>query len=65
MWRTERDEIPSWATPTVIETDKGAELVTNATKGIRGYDPMTGKELWQLKGNSEIAVPTPFSRRRA
>ena len=60
VWRTERDEIPSWATPTVVETDKGAELVTNATKSIRGYDPATGKELWKLKGNSEIVVPTPF-----
>ncbi|HSF40673.1 MAG TPA: PQQ-binding-like beta-propeller repeat protein [Thermoanaerobaculia bacterium] len=60
VWRTERDEIPSWASPTVVETEKGAEVVTNATKGIRGYDPATGKELWQLKGNSEIVVPTPF-----
>jgi outer membrane protein assembly factor BamB len=60
VWRTERDEIPSWASPTVVETEKGAEIVTNATKGIRGYDPATGKELWQLKGNSEIVVPTPF-----
>jgi outer membrane protein assembly factor BamB len=60
VWRTQRDEIPSWATPTVVETEKGAVLVTNATKGIRGYDPMTGKELWTLKGSSEIVVPTPF-----
>jgi len=60
LWRTPRDEIPSWGTPTVV-VDKGrAELVTNATRFARGYDPATGKELWRLGGHSEITVPTPF-----
>jgi outer membrane protein assembly factor BamB len=27
---------------------------------MRGYDPMTGKELWSIKGTSMISVPTPF-----
>jgi outer membrane protein assembly factor BamB len=43
VWRTERDEIPSWPTPTVAEIDGKAELVTQATKFIRGYDPRTGQ----------------------
>lgn len=62
VWRTERDEIPSWGTPTIYEnpTTKHAELVTHATKYIRGYDPMTGKELWRLGPNSEVTTPTPF-----
>jgi hypothetical protein len=37
-----------------------AELVTNATKFARGYDPLTDKELWRLARHSEITVPTPF-----
>lgn len=61
VWRTERDEIPSWATPSVFETAKRAELVTNATKHVRGYDPATGKELWRLAGNAEIVAPTPIA----
>lgn len=60
VWRTERDEIPSWPTPTVIESKGKAELVTHATKFIRGYDPQTGKELWRLGPNSEVTTPTPF-----
>ena len=35
-------------------------MITNGTKGIRGYDPLTGKELWRLTPNSEIATPTPI-----
>lgn len=60
VWRTSRDEIPSWGTPTVYEGGGRAELITNGTKFIRGYDPLTGKELWRLGGNSEITTPTPF-----
>ena len=60
IWRTERDEIPSWSTPTIFEANGKAELVTQATTFTRGYDPMTGKELWKYSGNSEIAIPTPI-----
>jgi outer membrane protein assembly factor BamB len=60
LWRTAREEIPSWSTPTVYERDGRSELVTQATGFTRGYDPATGKELWRLSGNSEIAIPTPI-----
>jgi outer membrane protein assembly factor BamB len=59
-WRTPRDEIPSWGSPTVVEGPARAELVTNATRYARGYDPLTGRELWRLGRQSEITVPTPF-----
>ena len=60
LWMTPREEIPSWSTPTVYEGKSRAELVTNGTKAIRGYDPATGKELWRLGPNSEVATPTPI-----
>jgi outer membrane protein assembly factor BamB len=60
-WRTAREEIPSWSTPTMIDANGRTELVTQATTFIRGYDPSNGKELWKLSGNSEIAIPTPVA----
>jgi outer membrane protein assembly factor BamB len=60
LWRTARDEVSSWATPTVVETAAGAEIVTNGGRAIRAYDPGTGEELWSLTPSSEIAVPTPI-----
>jgi outer membrane protein assembly factor BamB len=59
-WKTPREEIPSWGTPTVYEGKPRAELITNGSKAIRGYDPATGKELWRLTPNSEITTPTPI-----
>jgi outer membrane protein assembly factor BamB len=58
-WRTPRDEVPSWGTPTVYEGPGRPELLTNGTHFARGYDPLTGKELWRLGRLSEITVPTP------
>ena len=60
VWKTDRQELPSWGTPTVVSTPAGDELVTNASNYIRGYDPRTGKELWKLGGSSKITAPTPF-----
>lgn len=60
MWKTERDELPSWGTPTVAQTSAGPELVTNASNYIRGYDPRDGKELWRLGRSSKITAPTPL-----
>jgi outer membrane protein assembly factor BamB len=59
-WRAAREELPSWATPNVYHGQGGqAELVTNAPRFIRGYDPETGKELWRLGRSSNITAPTP------
>ena len=61
MWRTSRDEVPSWATPTIVTTPERTIVVTNATEAIRGYDADSGKELWKLSGNSELTAPTPVA----
>lgn len=61
VWKTDREEIPSWGTPTVVPTAAGPVLVTNASNYIRGYDPKTGTELWRLGGSSKITAPTPVA----
>jgi len=60
-WKTERDELPGWSTPTIATTPQGTELVTNAANFVRGYDPKTGKELWRLGRSSKITAPTPIA----
>lgn len=60
VWKTDRQELPSWGTPTIANTSAGPVLVTNASNYIRGYDPKTGKELWRLGGSSKITAPTPI-----
>lgn len=60
VWKVERDELPSWSTPTVYDAGARPELIVNGSNFIRGYDPATGKELWRLDGSSKITAPTPI-----
>jgi outer membrane protein assembly factor BamB len=55
VWKTDRDAISSWGTPTVFN---GNQIVTNGPT-VRAYDPETGKVVWTLGPNSEVTVGTP------
>ena len=59
-WRTPRDEVSSWATPTAVVTPERIEIVTNGGRAIRAYDAATGEQLWMLSPSSEIAASTPI-----
>ena len=60
-WRTDRDEITSWATPLVVEHGGGAQVVTSATNRVRGYDVATGRLLWEGDGVTMNAIPSPVA----
>jgi outer membrane protein assembly factor BamB len=57
-WRVGRDEMPSWATPTVVDGPRPT-IVTNSPRFIRGHDAATGRELWRVEEGGQVKVPTP------
>lgn len=59
IWRTPREDVPTWGTPTVHESGGRTQVIVNGYKHIGGYDLETGEELWRLKGGGDIPVPTP------
>jgi outer membrane protein assembly factor BamB len=62
VWRAPRKVQVSWATPVIVKADgpNGRdELVTSGSELIVGYDPATGKELWQTTGVESNAIPSP------
>ncbi len=59
LWRTPREEVPTFGAPTVDVRAGRSQLVCNGFKHIGGYDLATGKELWKLEGGGDIPVPTP------
>jgi outer membrane protein assembly factor BamB len=59
LWRTERDDVPTWGSPTVVETEGRTQVVVNGYRHIGGYDLASGKELWRMGGGGDIPVPTP------
>lgn len=59
LWRTSRDDVPTWGTPAVYGSGRNVQIVVNGYRHIGGYDLRTGKELWRLRGGGDIPVPTP------
>ena len=59
LWRTPRDDVPTWSSPTVDVREGRSQVIVNGYKHIGGYDLATGKELWKLAGGGDIPVPTP------
>jgi outer membrane protein assembly factor BamB len=59
IWRTSREDFPTWSTPTIHVGEKKTQIIVNGFKHIGGYDFKTGKELWKISGGGDIPVPTP------
>jgi outer membrane protein assembly factor BamB len=59
LWRSARDEVPTWGTPTIYPDGENTQIIVNGYKHIGAYDFKTGKELWKVIGGGDIPVPTP------
>ena len=60
LWRTERKDVPTWGTPTLVQTQQRAQLVVNGWHETASYDFANGAKLWTLDGGGDIPVPTPI-----
>lgn len=61
IWRTPRNDVPTWSTPLVYTGPGPAQIVANGFRHLGGYDLKTGKPLWRLAGGGDIPVPTPIA----
>jgi outer membrane protein assembly factor BamB len=59
LWRTARQDVPTWGTPTVHAAGARAQMIVNGYRHAGAYDVETGKEIWRLQGGGDIPVPTP------
>ncbi|MCH7824741.1 MAG: PQQ-binding-like beta-propeller repeat protein [Acidobacteria bacterium] len=60
IWRTGRDDVPTWGTPNVYLSGDRAQIVVNGYRHIGAYDPDSGTEIWKMRGGGDIPVPTPI-----
>jgi outer membrane protein assembly factor BamB len=61
IWRQNRDEIDTWATPLVVPHDGRVQVITNAMNRVRAYDLETGEVIWHAPGTTMNAIPSPVS----
>ena len=61
LWRKDRDEPTSWATPLPVEVNGKIQIVTSATNLIRSYDLDSGELIWQCSGQTRNVIPSPVA----
>ncbi len=61
IWRKDRDEVTSWASPLVVTVADKQQVIVCGTERIRAYDLTTGKVVWQCGGLSANVVATPVA----
>lgn len=59
LWRTDREEIDSWATPLVVEANGKAQVITSGMRRVRSYDAQTGALVWEMAGLTMNPIPSP------
>jgi len=47
-WETARNSKISWSSPILVNTGSRTELILTTNPNVNGYDPQTGKELWNI-----------------
>lgn len=60
LWAMPRKDVPTWGTPTVVDSGSRTQIVVNGWHHSGGYDFNKGKALWRLDGGGDIPVPTPI-----
>ena len=59
LWRKERDEIDTWATPLITTVNGRAQAIVPAMNRIISYDLQTGDVVWQSAGLTMNVIPSP------
>ncbi|MFC1608070.1 PQQ-binding-like beta-propeller repeat protein [Candidatus Latescibacterota bacterium] len=59
IWRVNRTDGTSWATPLVIEHNGKKQVVACAIRRVRSYDLETGAELWDTRDMTAGPIPSP------
>jgi outer membrane protein assembly factor BamB len=62
LWRQQRDEPTTWATPLIVEAAGKTQVITSGENRIRSYDFETGELIWECGGlgSNPIACPVTY-----
>ncbi len=61
LWRVNRQEIDTWATPLVVEVGGKPQVIASGMNKLRSYDLETGAIVWESKGVTMNPIPSPVA----
>lgn len=59
LWKTVRPNKTAWSTPVLAGAGEKTELIVSGGGTVAGYDPQTGRQLWEFNGLVRNNVPSP------
>ncbi|MEZ6096545.1 MAG: PQQ-binding-like beta-propeller repeat protein [Pirellulaceae bacterium] len=60
LWKVDRDEPTTWATPLITEFDGRTQVIMNGSNRVRSYDLADGSLIWECGGQVTNPIPTPI-----
>jgi outer membrane protein assembly factor BamB len=61
IWRVNRTEIDTWATPLVVEHGGKAQVIVPGQNRLRSYDLENGEIVWESAGLTMNPIPSPVA----
>lgn len=61
LWRVNRDEIDTWATPLVVESGGRRQVIVPGMNRLRSYDLENGRIVWESAGLTMNPIPSPVA----
>jgi outer membrane protein assembly factor BamB len=61
LWKVDRDEATTWATPLLVEYQGRTQVIVNGSRRVRSYDAKTGELIWACGGQGPSAIPCPVT----
>jgi outer membrane protein assembly factor BamB len=58
-WKTDRDASVNWSSPVAAVVNGKPQVIVTGTHEVRGYDAVTGSELWRVHGLEQECIPSP------
>lgn len=59
LWKVDREEATTWATPLVVEHKGVTQVIASGTR-VRSYNAQDGSLIWECGGQVGNPVPTPI-----
>lgn len=59
IWRVDRQEVTTWATPTIVPSGQTVQVITSGTS-VRSYDLASGQLIWQSSGFTTNPIACPL-----
>ncbi len=61
LWRRDRKEMTTWATPLIVTPAGRAQAVLSGTARVQSYDLDSGEVIWEDTGQTLNTIPSPVS----